>query len=362
MTVIEEYTKEQILDFTWINADINYILTDYYWQKFRKSVNPEFTTKKGSRKRYYSERVYTQFCLWLVELDISRVKSPRRKVMQEIKEKLNEQKDELLSIGCAQNVFNAAVERTDSVDVALTQVQRYVDLVTGGGIEKAREEAEKARERERERERVELRKNLDDEIRKLDSLVNDGILSKEEGEQLKRSVSLEAYVGIPGTEKKLIEDATEEMRRLAETAKYDRKLAVEYKNGHMSRPTLYVKVDYKDIYNKMPNYKIGYATDMERREIVSTSDNGHLKLVLACEFETIDEVQKAEREIHEWLFKEKRRADQVNPKEWLHNPCKEFFYLNKPVFRELKHRFDWKEYLSLKKIYELLPKKNEEYE
>lgn len=362
MTVIEEYTKEQILDFTWINQNQDYILTDYYWQKFRKSINPEFTTKKGSRKRYYSERVYTQFCLWLIDLDISRTRSPRRKVMEDIKEKLNEQKDELLSIGCAQDVFNAAVERSDSVDAALTQVQRYVDLVTGGGIEKAREEAEKEREFKKEIERVELRKNLDDEIRKIDSLVNDGLLSKEDATQLKRRTVFEAYIGIPEAQQKAIEDATEEMRRLAETAKYDRKLAVEYSNGHMSRPTLYVKVDYKDIYNKMPNYKIGYTTDMQRREEISTSDNGHLKLVLAREFETVDEVQKAEREIHEWLFKAKRRADQVNPKEWLNNHCKEFFYLNKPMFRELKHRFEWKEYLSIKKIYELLPKKNEEYE
>lgn len=360
MTVIEEYTKEQILDFTWVNADINYILTDYYWQKFRKSVNPEFTTKKGSRKRFYSDRVYTQFCLWLVDLDISRARSPRRKVMQEIKEKLNEQKDELLSIGCAQDVFNASVERTDSVDIALTQVQKYVDIVTCGGIEAAREEAEKVRqeaEKVRQSEEIKrmdyIRENLLKLQEEYDIQVKKGYLTKEEAEAAKRSLALQATLRIDSAKQKQIEDATAEMRKLADETRYDRKKAIEYKNGTMTRPTVYVKVDFKDIYNKMPNYKIGCTKQMQRREEVSTSDNGHLKLVLAVEFDNEEEMEKAEKELHHWLRSKGRAASDINPKVWKDNHCREWFYLNKPLFKELKEKYNWKEYLPSKQIYKM---------
>jgi len=360
MTVIEEYTKELILDFTWINPNPDYILTDYYWQKFRKSVNPEFITKKGSRKRYYSERVYTQFCLWLIDLDISRARSPRRKILADIKEKLNEQKDELLSIGCAQDVFNASVERTDSVDIALTQVQKYVDIVTGGGIEKAREEAEKEREeaeKARQSEEIKrmdyIRENLLKLQEEYDIQVKKGYLTKEEAEAAKRSLALQATLRIDSAKQKQIEDATAEMRKLADETRLDRKNVIEYKNGTMTRPTVYVKVDCKDVFNKMLVYKIGCTRQMQRREEVSTSDNGHLKLVLAVEFDNEEEMEKAESELHHWLRSKGRAAPDVNPKEWKDNHCREWFYLNKPLLKELKEKYNWKEYLTIKDIYKM---------
>ena len=350
MTVIEEYTKEQILDFTWVNADINYILTDYYWQKFRKSVNPEFTTKKGSRKRYYSERVYTQFCLWLVDLDISRVKSPRREIMADIKEKLNEQKDELLSIGCAQDVFNASVERTDSVDIALTQVQRYVDLVTGGGIEKAREEAEKAREREREREKVRLRENLDNELRKYDQKLAEGLITEEQCKAFKRELIYQSVYGMEEAAKRLANEALKEkeemLQRAVEATKEERiKLELDkyslldYKSGHMTAPIVYIKEDSNRTWKYMTAWKFGYTTNLEQREYNSTTDNPTLQLIALRQFETPAEAMEFELQLKE-EFKDRNMKKLC--REFRDNKCEEFFFLSKKQKQDLLRKYNWK--------------------
>ena len=350
MTVIEEYTKEQILDFTWINPNPDYILTDYYWQKFRKSVNPEFTTKKGSRKRYYSERVYTQFCLWLIDLDISRTRSSRRKVMEEIKEKLNEQKDELLSIGCAQDVFNAAVERTDSVDTALTQVKKYVDIVTGGGIEKAREEAEKARTRERERERVELRENLDNELRKYDQKLAEGLITEEQCKAFKRELIYQSVYGMEEAAKRLADEAfkeKEEKLQIAVEATKQERIQLElekhslldYKSGHMTAPIVYIKEDSNRTWKYMTAWKFGYTTNLEQREYNSTTDNPTLQLIALRQFETPAEAMDFEIQLKE-EFKERNMKKLC--KDFRDNKCEEFFFLSKKQKKDLLKKYNWK--------------------
>lgn len=350
MTVIEEYTKELILDFTWINPNPDYILTDYYWQKFRKSVNTEFTTKKGSRKRYYSERVYTQFCLWLIDLDISRARNPRRKILADIKEKLNEQKDELLSIGCAQDVFNASVERTDSVDIALTQVQKYVDLVTGGGIEKAREEAEKERAREREKEKVRLRENLDNELRKYDQKLAEGLITEEQCKAFKRELIYQSVYGMEEAAKRLADEALKEkeemLQRAVEATKeerikleLDKHSLLDYKSGHMTAPIVYIKEDSNRTWKNMTAWKFGYTTNLEQREYNSTTDNPTLQLIALRQFETPAEAVGFELQLKE-EFKDRNMKKLC--REFRDNKCEEFFFLSKKQKQDLLRKYNWK--------------------
>ena len=343
MTTIDEYTKEQILDFTWINTD--YILTDYYWQKFRKSANPDFITKKGSRKRYYSERVYTQFCLWLIDLDISRARSQRRLMMSDIKEKLNEQLEELQNVVGAKEMIHTICTDPEAAEERLIQVEKYINLVTGGGIEKQRQEAEKQR-----MER--LRNNLDNEFRKLDSYAKQGIISKEEANQFKKNLALEAQVGITKAQQIMLDDVKSKLKDKAVQVEIEKKLAIEYKSGRMTRPTLYVKVDMNNFWSQMFRWKIGWTTDLERREENSVTDNPDLKLWLTLEFETMEEAVNEEHKLHEYFFGLKRRIDQQRPKKYANTNCKEFFYLTKTMLEDLKNEYSWKEYLTIEEIYD----------
>ena len=360
MITIDEYTKEQILDFTWVNPNTDYILTDYYWQKFRKSVNPEFTTKKGSRKRYYSESVYTKFCLWLVDLDISRAKNTRRKILQEIKEKLNEQMEEMYSSEHLEIIKDYLKDRPNEniVDSYYKPIKElWASAKELEEVQKQREEIQKQRE---EVQRMDyLREHLEEELKKVDIRVQTGELSVEEGKQLRRSLTLQSYVRIPETEQKLLDDVklklkerNDQIREKEIKVEIERKMAIEYKSGRMTRPTLYVKVDLNNFWSQMFRWKIGWTTDLERREENSVTDNPDLKLWLTLEFETMEEAVNEEHKLHEYYFGLERRIDQQRPKKYANTNCKEFFYLTKTMLEDLKNKYNWKEYLTIKEIYD----------
>jgi len=360
MTVIEEYTKELILDFTWINQSQDYILTDYYWQKFRKSANPEFTTKKGSRKRYYSDRVYTQFCLWLIDLDISRTRSPRRKILEEIKEKLNEQMEELGSKEKLEVIKDYLKDRPNEniYDSFWKPIRELREVVKETCIIQQQREAIQ-QQREEVRRMDYLREHLEEELKKVDIRVQTGELSVEEGKQLRRSLTLQSYVRIPETEQKLLDDVKLKLKERNDQLKekeikveIERKMAIEYKSGRMTRPTLYVKVDLNNFWSQMFRWKIGWTTDLERREENSVTDNPDLKLWLTLEFETMEETVEEEHKLHEYFLGLKRRIDQQRPKKYANTNCKEFFYLTKTMLEDLKNKYNWKEYLTIKEIYD----------
>lgn len=351
MTVIEEYTKEQILDFTWIKPNPDYILTDYYWQKFRKSVNPEFTTKKGSRKRFYSDRVYTQFCLWLIDLDISRVRSPRREILKEIQEKLEEQMEELGSKEKLEVIKDYLKDRpNENIYESFWKPMRELREVVKETcvIQQQREAIQQQREEANRKDY--LRIHMDDELRKFDKQLAEGLITEEQCKAFKREVIYQSVYGIEEAAKRLADEALKEKQEKLQIAveatkqeriqlELDKHSLLDYKSGHMTAPIVYIKEDSNRTWKYMTAWKFGYTTNLEQREYNSTTDNPTLQLIALRQFETPAEAMEFELQLKE-EFKERNMKRLC--KDFRDNKCEEFFFLSKKQKKDLLKKYNWK--------------------